>query len=167
MTDRVCGISENVMQSMGQVIMNCVNNEPNFFQNLQCWRLVADKLLSAMEHQVVTNQGADLAAIRTLYRFFHKAIVASDPFFDKFVDRREFFNNLVLIPLIKTGRTLKSMTVDNQVDVLKRARTLFSILLTWVSKTALVRNGHVFTLNILDNEDLVHMVQQFQEFEVE
>lgn len=159
MTDRVCGISENVMQTMGQIILSCVSNEANFFDNLSCWRIVAEKLLSAMEHQVVTNQGADISAIRTLYRFFHKAIVASDQFFDKYVDRREFLNNLVLIPLIKTGKMLKNMTIDNQVDVLKRARTLFSIMLTWVAKTALVRNGHVFTLNILDNEDLVHMVQ--------
>eukprot|EP00353_Schmidingerella_taraikaensis_P005205 CAMPEP_0185593528 /NCGR_PEP_ID=MMETSP0434-20130131/71760_1 /TAXON_ID=626734 ORGANISM="Favella taraikaensis, Strain Fe Narragansett Bay" /NCGR_SAMPLE_ID=MMETSP0434 /ASSEMBLY_ACC=CAM_ASM_000379 /LENGTH=53 /DNA_ID=CAMNT_0028220171 /DNA_START=138 /DNA_END=299 /DNA_ORIENTATION=- len=53
------------------------------------------------------------------------------------------------------------MVIDNQVDMLKRARTLFAVLLTWVAKTALVRNGHVFTLNILDNEDLVELVQQF------
>ena len=49
MTDRLCGISENVMQSMGSIIMNCVNNEAGFFQNLSCWRLVADKLLTAMD----------------------------------------------------------------------------------------------------------------------
>ena len=111
--------------------------------------------------------GADLQAIKILYKFFLKAIISSDQFFDKFVDRREFLNQLVMRPLIQTGRTLKSMSIDNQVEILKRTRTLLKILLTWIAKTALVRNGHVFTLNILDNEELVELVQQFQEFEVE
>jgi len=41
-----------------------------------------------MEYQVVTNHGADLTAIKTLFKFFQKAIIASDQFFEKFVDRR-------------------------------------------------------------------------------
>ena len=143
---------------MGSIIINCVNNEANFYQNLSCWRLVADKLLTAMDLQVVGLQGTDLQAIKILYKFFLKAIISSDQFFDKFVDRREFLNQLVMRPLIQTGRTLKSMAIDNQVEILKRSRTLLKILLTWVAKTALVRNGHVFTLNILDNEELVELV---------
>lgn len=42
-----------------------------------------------------------------------------------------------------------------------------NILLIWVSKTATVRNSHVFTLNILDNEALVTLIQSFCTFEVE
>ena len=124
-------------------------------------RIVAEKLLSAMKHQIHTCQGSDRQAIKTLYKFFQKGIISSDQFFDKFVDRRDFFNFIVLNPLKENGKLLQHMMVDNQIDVLKQTRTLFSILLTWVAKTALVRNGHVFTLNILDNEHLVEMVQQF------
>ena len=42
-----------------------------------------------------------------------------------------------------------------------------NILLIWVSKTATIRNSHVFTLNILDNEALVSLIQSFCTFEVE
>ena len=89
---------------MGSIIINCVNNEKNFFANLTCWRLVADEILTAMDQQVVGLQGSDIQAIRVLYKFFLKAIISSDQFFDKFVDRREFLNQLVLRPLIQIGR---------------------------------------------------------------
>ena len=42
-----------------------------------------------------------------------------------------------------------------------------TILLTWVGKTVILRNSHVFTLNILDNEQLVVLIQTFSQFEVE
>jgi len=41
------------------------------------------------------------------------------------------------------------------------------IILTWVAKTATIRNGHVFTQNVLDNECLVTLIQTFTTFEVE
>lgn len=70
-------------------------------------------------------------------------------------------NKLVLDPLISIGNQLKSPTSDHQGDVLKKARMMMTILLVWVAKTATLRNSHVFTLNILDNEVLVTMIQTF------
>ena len=97
-------------------------------------------------------------ALKTLYKFFLKAIVQSDAFFEQFVDRREFLNRLVLQPLIDIGESLKSPSSDSQGDTLKKVRTLLTIVLTWTAKTALIRNGHVYTLNILDNELIVKMI---------
>ena len=102
-----------------------------------------------------------------LYKFFMKAVIQSDQFFEYFVDRREFFNNLVLGPLIDIGVSLKNPASDSQGETLKRARTLMTIVLTWIAKTAILRNSHVFTLNILDNEQLVSLIQTFSQFEVE
>ena len=62
---------------------------------------------------MITNGGQDIVVIKTLYKFFVKAIVQSDQFFENFVDRREFFNKLVLAPLIDIGVTLKNPTSDN------------------------------------------------------
>ena len=50
---------------------------------------------------------------------------------------------------------------------MKKARTLLTIVLTFVAKTALIRNGYVFTLHILDNKLLVKLIQAFSQFEVE
>ena len=87
-----------------------------------------------------------------------KAIIRSDKFFEHFVDRREFFNKLVLKPLIEIGISLKNPTSDSQGDTLKRARTLMTIVLTWIGKTVILRNSHVFTLNLMDNEQLVCLI---------
>ena len=83
------------------------------------------------------------------------------------MDRREFFNKLVLTPLIEIGVALKNPTSDSQGETLKRARTLMTIVLTWVGKTVILRNSHVFTQNIMDSEQLVTMIQTFSQFEVE
>ena len=111
-----------------------------------------------MEFQVLSNQGADIATIKIMYKFFCKAIIASDGFFEKFVDRREFLNKMILNPLTDIAESLKNPGSDSQVETLKKARTLLIIILTWIKKTALVRNGYVFTLNILDNECLVMLI---------
>ena len=44
---------------------------------------------------------------------------------------------------------------------------LFKILLIWISKIATCRNKHVFTLNVLDNRDLVKLINTFCEFTIE
>ena len=41
-TDRKVCITESVMQTMSKIIMECVNNEENFFGNLMSQRMVAE-----------------------------------------------------------------------------------------------------------------------------
>ena len=74
---------------------------------------------------------------------------------------------MILKPLIDIAISLKNPPSDSQGEILKKARTLLAILLSWVAKTALIRNSHVFTLNIVDNEFLVTIIQTFCNFEVE
>ena len=40
-------------------------------------------------------------------------------------------------------------------------------MLVWVSKTATIRNKHVFTLNVLDNVSFVKLIQIYSEFSIE
>ena len=130
-------------------------------------RQIADQLLNCMEFQMISNRGQDTVVIKTLYKFFLKGIIQSDAFFENFVDRREFFNQLILVPLNEIGIGLKNPTSDNMADILKRATTLMTITMVWVSKTAIIRNAHAFTLNVLDNDCLVALIQTFSQFEVE
>ena len=48
---------------------------------------------------MIHNEGQDSIAIKILYKFLKKGIVASDKFFEHFVDRCDFFNKLVVGPL--------------------------------------------------------------------
>ena len=56
-TDRKMGISEKVMETIGQIIISCVKSEENFFNKLTNMKKVADQLLSCMEFQIVENLG--------------------------------------------------------------------------------------------------------------
>ena len=116
---------------------------------------------------MITNNEQDSITLKTLYKFFTKGIIMSDHFFENYVDRREFLNNLVLAPLIEIGVSLQSHKSDNLVETLKKARALLQIVLSWVAKTVIVRNSNVFTENIIDNEVLVNLIQTFSQFEVE
>lgn len=116
---------------------------------------------------MLTNGGQDQLTLKVLYKFFAKGLIVSDDFFENFVDRLEFFNKIILEPLISIGKNLRSTTSDNQGDVLKKARNLLTIVLTWIAKTALIRNSHVFTLNVLDNDCLVTLIQTFSSFEID
>jgi hypothetical protein len=51
------GISEKVMETIGQIIISCVKSEENFFNKLTNMKKVADQLLSCMEFQIVENLG--------------------------------------------------------------------------------------------------------------
>ena len=91
---------------MSKIIIECANNEENFFGNLMSQRMVAEQLLFCIDFQIVTNGGQDANAIKMLYKFFIKGIIMSDAFFEHFVDRREFLNKLVIEPLTEIGVSL-------------------------------------------------------------
>ena len=72
-----------------------------------------------MEHQVTDLKGADISAIKTLYKFLQKAFTNSNSFIEKFVDSKQFLNQFILSPLIDIARNLRCPSSDNQVDLLK------------------------------------------------
>lgn len=82
-------INENVMQTMGQLILSCVNNEMDFYFHCQVMQSsnVANKLLNCIEFQMIDLGGQDLNTIRTLYKLFSKGIIQSDQIFENYVDR--------------------------------------------------------------------------------
>ena len=73
--DRVVSINENVMQTMGQIILSCIVNERGFFENLISMRSVTDQLIACMEFQMITNHAQDIVVLKLLYKFFMKAII--------------------------------------------------------------------------------------------
>ena len=48
--DRKIAITEGVMQTMGSIILSCVNHEENFFERRVDLRKVANQICSVMEH---------------------------------------------------------------------------------------------------------------------
>lgn len=58
-TDRKVALNENVMQTMGQLILSCVNNEMDFYIHCQVMQSssVASKLLNCIEFQMITLGG--------------------------------------------------------------------------------------------------------------
>ena len=155
------------MQSLSQIITLCIKNEPSFFFKLQSERAVSDQLLRCIEYQMIHNEGQDIIALKMLYKILLKGIIASDKFFENFVDRDDFFNKLVVRPLNDIALSLQNPPNDNQSEVIKRARIFLTILMVWMAKTPIIRNIHVFTLTILDNPEIVNLIQSFCHFEVE
>ena len=94
----------------------------------------------------------------------YNSITQSDQIFESFADRRDFLNKTIIDPLNEIGVAIQNPTNDSQSEVLKKAKILFKIALVWVSKTATCRNKHVFTLNVLDNEHFVRLIQIYSEF---
>ena len=50
---------------------------------------------------------------------------------------------------------------------MRKARALLATSLVWVTKTALIRNSYVFTVNVVDNECLIAVIQAFSSFEID
>jgi|LakMenEpi03Aug12_release.lakeMendotaPanAssembly.Ray.scaffolds.fasta_scaffold438146_1 hypothetical protein len=66
------------------------------------------------------------------------------------------------------GKELVLALVEPPLETLKQTRLLVSIVLFYVAKIGHLRNQHVFTLSIADNQDLVKMVGVFcQDIEIE
>ena len=113
------------------------------------------------------QEGTDSAAVKVLYKMLYNAIRQSDQVFESFADRRDFLNKMIISPLNKIGIKIQNVTNDSQAEILKKAKILFKIVLVWVQKTATCRNKHVFTLNVLDNEYFVKLIQIYSEFNIE
>ena len=102
------------MQSVGEIILSCVNHENNFFENLSNLRKVTHQFLACMNHQLIANEGQDQPTLHILYKFFLKGVIASNQFFENFVDRREFLDKIILKPLAEIGLGLRSPPTDTQ-----------------------------------------------------
>ena len=76
-------------------------------------------------------------------------------------DRKDFFKDVIYNPITQLGKNLACVSVEPPLETLKQVRLLAEIVMIIVTKTGYLRNRFVFTVQIVDNLDLVNLIGCF------
>jgi len=139
-----------VIEIAGEIIKKRTKKDPCLFKqyNVNHPKLLTDLLSLAMEEIISQDNKRQM---KLLYRVFKDAIEQNDSIFTYFADKKDFIN----INIVKVVNSLASSLQKKEQRVkrehLKKIQLLLNVILIAVTKTAVIKNKHVFTLEILDN----------------
>ena len=83
--------------------------------------------------------------------------------FKKLATGSKFFNDQILKVIIFYGVKMQKLSGSSSIStqMLKNVRDLFDLLIFYVNKCADIYNKHVFTIEVLENQQLVEVIRTY------